>query len=158
MANPDLAILTGLPLFRDSSSASSCASRSMRSASLLMRRERSVPVTFFPQVVLNASRAAATASSTSFAEPGANQSERRIGLGRTGSLIAKKPGRRSKASSKETCTPFPNRGRLTSNNRAEDLFGSWISASGGGGKETVSAVGDREKRGGNRTEGSLKNR
>ena len=35
-----LAILTGLPLFRDSSSANSWASRSMRSASLVIRAER----------------------------------------------------------------------------------------------------------------------
>lgn len=34
-----------------------------------MRRERSKPVTFLPQVVLNALRAAATATSMSFSEP-----------------------------------------------------------------------------------------
>ena len=63
------AILTGFPLFSVSSSASSCASRSMRSASLWMSRARSKPVTFFPHVVLNAARAAATARSMSAAEP-----------------------------------------------------------------------------------------
>lgn len=63
-----LATLTGFPLLRASSSASSCASRSMRSASLFMSLERSNPVTFFPQVVLNAWRAAATATSISLGE------------------------------------------------------------------------------------------
>ena len=62
------AILTGFPLLRLSSSASSCASRSMRSASLLISRDRSKPVTFLPQVVLNASRAAETATSMSFSD------------------------------------------------------------------------------------------
>lgn len=63
-----LAILTGLPLFNDSSAANSSASRSIRSASLLSKRERSNPVTFFPQEVLNDFRAAVTAMSTSFSE------------------------------------------------------------------------------------------
>jgi len=63
-----LAILAGFPLLRASSSASSWASRSIRSASLLIRRERSKPVTFFPHVVLKAFRAAATATSMSFSE------------------------------------------------------------------------------------------
>lgn len=40
-------------------------SRSIRSASLAMSLERSVPVTFFPHAVLNALRAAATARSMS---------------------------------------------------------------------------------------------
>ncbi len=65
----DRAIFRGFPLLRHSSSPKTCASRSMRSASLLSRRPRSMPVTFFPQVVLNASRAAATATSMSFTEP-----------------------------------------------------------------------------------------
>lgn len=64
-----LATLTGFPLLRDSSSASSCASRSIRSASLLRRRDRSNPVTFLPHVVVNAFLAARTATSMSFAEP-----------------------------------------------------------------------------------------
>lgn len=63
------AILRGLPLLRHSSSPSTCASLSMRSASLLIRRERSKPETFLPQAVFSASRAAATAASMSFAEP-----------------------------------------------------------------------------------------
>lgn len=66
----NLAILTGLPLLSVSSSASCCASRSIRSASLLRSLARSVPVTFLPQVVWNALRAAATAMSMSFTEPG----------------------------------------------------------------------------------------
>ena len=63
-----LATLTGLPLFKVSSSARDCASRSIKSANLLIRRDLSVPVTFLPHVVLNASRAAATAASMSFDE------------------------------------------------------------------------------------------
>lgn len=63
-----LAIRTGLPLSRDSSSASICWSRSIKSASLLISRARSTPVTFFPHVVLNALRAAATAMSISFSD------------------------------------------------------------------------------------------
>ena len=65
-----LAILTGFPLLRDSSSASSCASRSIKFASAFKRRDLSKPETFLPHVVFNASRAAATARSMSFAEPG----------------------------------------------------------------------------------------
>lgn len=64
-----LAILEGLPLLRLSRSPNSCASRSMRSASLLISLARSKPVTFFPHVDLKAARAAATAMSMSFAEP-----------------------------------------------------------------------------------------
>lgn len=63
-----LAIRTGLPLLRASSSASSWASLSIKSASLFMSLERSYPVTFFPQDVLKACRAAATAMSISFAD------------------------------------------------------------------------------------------
>ena len=70
----DLAILTGLPLLRVSSSASSCASRSMRSANLFSSRARSVPVALRPQVVWKALRAAATAMSMSLAEPGGESS------------------------------------------------------------------------------------
>ncbi len=66
--NSHLATRTGLPLLRASSSASSWASLSIKSASLLMSLERSNPVTFFPQDVLKASRAAATAISISFAD------------------------------------------------------------------------------------------
>lgn len=63
------AIRIGFPLSSDSSSARSCISRSIRSASLYMSLPRSVPVTFFPHAVLNALRAAATARSMSFSLP-----------------------------------------------------------------------------------------
>ena len=65
----DLAILKGFPLLRVSRAASSSASRSMRSASLLINFARWKPLTFLPQVVLKASRAEATARSMSLAEP-----------------------------------------------------------------------------------------
>lgn len=82
----DLAILTCLPLLRVSSSASSCASRSIRSANLFSSRARSEPGVFRPQVVLNALRAAATATSMSLAEPGGGQSSRGRQLQRLVSL------------------------------------------------------------------------
>lgn len=71
-----LAILNGFPLFKLSRAANSSASLSMRSASLCIRRARSMPETFFPHVVLKASRAAATAISMSFAEPGGRTREK----------------------------------------------------------------------------------
>lgn len=69
----NLDTLRGFPLFRVSSSESWSISRSIRSASLFRRRDRSNPVTFLPQVVLKALRAAATATSMSFAEPMTNK-------------------------------------------------------------------------------------
>lgn len=47
----------------------SCWSRSIKSASLFKSRDLSKPVTFFPQVVLKAARAAFTAMSISFSDP-----------------------------------------------------------------------------------------
>ena len=63
-----LAIFTDFPLLSVSISANSCWSLSIKSANLLISLERSNPVTFFPQVVVNALRAAATATSISFAD------------------------------------------------------------------------------------------
>jgi len=48
----------------------SCWSRSIKSASLFNSRDLSKPVTFLPQVVLKAARAAFTAASMSFSDAG----------------------------------------------------------------------------------------
>lgn len=64
-----LAILNGLPLFNDSTSASISWSLSIRSANLFRSLDLSKPVTFLPHEVLKALRAAATAMSMSFTEP-----------------------------------------------------------------------------------------